>query len=240
MVRELARRVVRSLGMRACRRLRRDYVTGFAVRTRTDLEHLGDRYGGWVVPRSLLGPDSIVYCVGCGENISFDLALIEDFGCTVHALDPTPRAVTFVERVAGGEPRYRFESLGLWDESTTLRFYTPKDPSHVSHSLLNLQQTSTFIEVPVVRLSEVLARHSHTAVTLLKLDIEGAEYKVLQSVLDDAIPIAILCVEYDEFHHPLDRHFRARIRASLRQLQQCGYTIVDAYAGNYTLVHSSA
>jgi FkbM family methyltransferase len=240
MVRGMARRGVRWLGVRLCRRLRRDYVTGFAVRPRADLVRLGDDYGGWVVPQSLLGKDAVVYCVGCGENISFDLALIANFGCVVHALDPTPRAVAFVKRAAGDEPHYRFECLGLWDESTHLRFYAPRDPSHVSHSLLNLQQTDTFIEVPVARLSQVLERHGHHRVTLLKLDIEGAEYKVLQSVLDDHIPIAILCVEFDEFHHPIDRHYRSRIQAALRQLQRRGYTIVDAYAGNYTLVHTAA
>ncbi len=240
MVRNLARRAVRTAGLRLFRSLRRDYVTGFRIHPRSDLERLGDAYGGWVVPRSLLNSDSVVYCVGCGENISFDLALIAEFGCTVHALDPTPRAVEFVRQTAGHEARYRFESLGLWDESTTLRFYAPKDPKHVSHSLLNLQQTSTFIEVPVARLSEVLSRNHQRQVTLLKLDIEGAEYKVLQSVLDDSIPITVLCVEYDEFHHPLDRGYRARIRASIRQLQNRGYEIVDAYAGNYTFVHASA
>lgn len=234
------RRGVRWVGVRLARRLHRDYVTGLAVHPRPDLERLGDTYGGWVVPTSLLHEDAVVYCVGCGENISFDLALIAKFGCTVYGLDPTPRAAAFVERAAKGEARYRFECLGLWDESTTLRFYAPKDPNHVSHSLLNLQRTTTFIEVPVARLSEVSTRHGHPRVTLLKLDIEGAEYKVLQSVLDDALPVAILCVEFDEFHHPIDRHYRSRIRAALRQLQQRGYTIVDAYAGNYTLVHTAA
>lgn len=240
MVKGRGRRIVRALGLRMCRRLRRDYVTGFAVRPRADLVRLGDTYGGWVVPTSLLHQNSIVYCVGCGENISFDLAVIADFGCSVYALDPTPRAMAFVERAAGREPRYHFEGLGLWDTDTTLRFYAPKDPSHVSHSLTNLQQTSDFIEVPVERLSRTLARHGHDRITLLKLDIEGAEYKVLQSVLDDEIPVEVLCVEYDEFHHPLDSKYRSRIRASLRQLQLRGYTIVDAYAGNYTLVHASA
>lgn len=240
MVRGLARRAVRWLGVRACRRLRRDYVTGLAVHPRGDLVRLGDDYGGWVVPQSLLGKDAVVYCVGCGENISFDLALIANFGCTVNGLDPTPRAVEYVRRAAGDEPRYRFECLGLWDVSTNLRFYAPKDPSHVSHSLLNLQHTDTFIEVPVARLSQVLERHGQHQVTLLKLDIEGAEYKVLQSVLDDAIPVAIVCVEFDEFHHPIDRHYRSRIRAALLQLRNRGYTIVDAYSGNYTLVHTTA
>lgn len=240
MKRTLARRIARFIGQRACRLLGRDYVTGLAVRPRADLQRLGDTYGGWVVPRSLLNSTSVVYCVGCGENISFDLDLISTFGCTVYGLDPTPRAVEFVRAAASREPRYRFESLGLWDEAKTLRFYAPRDPTHVSHSVLNLQQTSTFIELPVERLSRVMARHGHDRVALLKLDIEGAEYKVLQSVLDDGIAVSILCVEYDEFHHPIDADYRSRIRRSIRQLERHGFTMVEANAGNYTFVHATA
>lgn len=38
---------------------------------------LGSKYGGWIVPATLVRPDSVCYCVGVGEDISFDLALIE-------------------------------------------------------------------------------------------------------------------------------------------------------------------
>ena len=61
------------------------------------LVRIGSDYGGWIVPTSLLSRDSVCYCVGVGEDISFDLGLIRQFRCQIYAFDPTPRAKAFVE-----------------------------------------------------------------------------------------------------------------------------------------------
>ena len=37
---------------------------------------------------------------GVGEDASFDLGIIERFGCSVFAFDPTPRAIAFAEPIA--------------------------------------------------------------------------------------------------------------------------------------------
>ena len=39
--------------------------------------------------------------MGCGEDISFDLGLIEMFDCDVYGFDPTPKSIDFVNKVAG-------------------------------------------------------------------------------------------------------------------------------------------
>ncbi|MGF1588174.1 MAG: FkbM family methyltransferase [Pleurocapsa sp.] len=214
-----------------------DRISGAKVKTRDDLEELGTEYGGWVIPVNLLDSNSICYCVGCGEDISFDLSLIDRFGCDVCAFDPTPRAIQHVQEVAGDIPQYRFFELGLWDKEDQLKFYVPQDSSHVSHSLLNLQQTKDYICVPVNRLSNIMQEMGHAKIDLLKIDIEGAEYKVIESILEDQIEIKIICIEYDECFNPLDQNFQARIKASVNSLLACGYSLVCAQGnGNYTFV----
>ena len=74
-------------------------AAGFAAsldsRPREDLICLGDlNYGGYMLPESLLGEDSVCYLAGTGEDISFDLGVIARFGCRVYALDPVPRAAS--------------------------------------------------------------------------------------------------------------------------------------------------
>lgn len=239
--RNLAERVSQYIRRRAYSWVGRDPVTRMPVAQRADLRTIGSRYGGWTVPTQLLGPRSVCYCVGCGEDITFDLGLIAQFGCDVHAFDPTPRSIEHVRKNAAGDPRYHFTPVGLWDKAERLRFYVPSNPAHVSHSLVNLQKTTDYIEVPVERLSALMARNGHERLDLLKLDIEGAEYKVLDSIFEDGVEIRILCIEFDEYWNPLDGGFLDRIRSYVERLLAAGYDMIDAPGnGNYTFLKHAA
>jgi len=127
--------------------------------------------------------------------------------------------------------------VGLWDKKDILAFYTPKDENHVSHSLVNLQKTDHFIEVPVNRLQDILRQNGHSRLDLLKLDIEGAEYVVLQTILEDGIDIKVICVEYDEAFNPIDDSYKSRIKSSIDGLLANNYSLVCVQGiGNYTFV----
>src|SRR5207237_27812 len=67
---------------------------------------LGSEYGGVHVPVQLLTDKSIVYSAGVGEDVTFDLALIEAVGCDIWALDPTPRSIEFARSIR--ESRFHF------------------------------------------------------------------------------------------------------------------------------------
>lgn len=214
----------------------RDLVSGAPVH-KVPSRRLGSGYGGWIIPEGRLGAASICYCAGVGEDITFDLALIEAFGCHAWGIDPTPRARAHVEKVAAANPSYHFEPVGLWSKDEVKRFYVPAKAAHVSHSIVNLQGTSDYFEADCKRLSSLMARLGHTRLDLLKLDVEGAEYEVLQTIVEDKVEIDILCVEYDEAYHPLDGGFRRRIAASIAALRGVGYEVIaHDKRCNYTLV----
>jgi FkbM family methyltransferase len=217
----------------------KDSISLTRVYPRRDLQEIGTKYGGWVIPTQLLDSNSVCYCVGCGEDISFDLGLIDQFGCDIYAFDPTPRAIQYVNKVAADNTKYHFFALGLWDREGILDFFVPRNPTHVSHSLVNLQKTEDCIKVNVDRLSSIMAQNQHQKLDLLKLDIEGAEYKVINSIIEDRIDIEIICVEYDECFNPLDRHYKERVRESVNKLVSAGYKLVCIQSkGNYTFVKS--
>jgi FkbM family methyltransferase len=211
-----------------------------------------------------LNAESVVYLAGAGEDVSFDTDVAGKYGCAVHIVDPTPRAVQHVEKLkqciesgadmplantpGGKYPHYQpatanllhMHPVGLWSETTTLRFFKPENDAHISHSLVNLQKTEHFIEVPVCRLSELMHAQQHAHIDLLKIDIEGAEYTVLQTVLEDKIPVDVLCIEYDESHaNHLDGAYIQRIEASLQALVAAGFQVIakESSCHNYTLAH---
>lgn len=200
-------------------------------RHRNDLVRLGSAYGGYVVPMRLPQPDWVCYSVGVGEDVSFDLELIRRVGCTVHAFDPTPRAVAYAERVAAGEPRFVFHPFGVWSEDAEVELFAPRDPAHVSHSIVNLQGTQQAIIAPVRRLRTAMEDLSHDHVDLLKLDIEGAEHAVLASVLDDRVVPAVICVEFDQ-PTPI-----GRVLTTIRTVSRAGYDAVAVDRWCVTFVH---
>ena len=62
---------------------------GIARGSRRDLQmygHFGS--GGWTVPAEAIAPGAICYCAGVGEDVSFDLALIEKHACEVFSIRP--------------------------------------------------------------------------------------------------------------------------------------------------------
>lgn len=220
-------------------RIGKDFDTGITYARHPNLIRLGGRYAGWIIPGNVITSGSICYCAGVGEDISFDRALIDRFGCHVLAFDPTPRAIAYVQK-QGPIANFTLNPCGLWDKDETLKFYAPADPNHVSHSAINLQHTDTYFEAPVRRTASIMREFGHAHIDLLKLDIEGAEYKVLNSILEDKINIKVLCVEYDEGYAPLDNSYIDRIRESLIALQNGGFALVAMSARfNYTFVTKS-
>lgn len=172
-----------------------------STRQRADcrLVRLGSGYGGWWVPSSCLVPGMVAYCVGAGEDITFDLSLWE-MGLRIRTLDPTPRAIQHVERhaPAGADGRFVFLPLAVWDKAERLRFYAPRNPHHVSHSVMNLQQTDKFFEADGRPLADITTEIGDAHVDLLKLDIEGAEHRVIADVMSRGPLPDVLCVEFDQ------------------------------------------
>jgi FkbM family methyltransferase len=195
---------------------------------RDDLERLGGDYGGWVVPTSLLSRDSICYLAGVGEDTTFDEALIERFGCQVFAFDPTPKAVRHGERVAESLPSFHFLAVGLAGSDGNRRFYPPADPSHASYSIDNLQKTTAAVSADCLSLTTLMRRLGHDRIDLLKLDIEGSEYEVLEALREARVEPTVICVE---FHGP-----RSHQRTAMRELARSGYVACHRRERDFTFV----
>jgi len=197
------------------------------------LEKLGSEGHGWVVPSDRIRSGWICYCVGVGEDASFDLELLKRFSCEVHSFDPTPRAIAYVEQLGFAGSMIRFHPHGLWSADATVKFFAPRDSSHVSHSVVNAQHSTQSFEGPCRRLSSIMSELGHEHIHLLKMDIEGAEYEVLEDMMQQGISPKVLCVEFDQ-PFPVRRHIRM-----LHRLTASGYCLVAVDRWNYTFIHRS-
>ncbi len=208
--------------------------TDFACNTRL----YGSEYGGWNVVTDLLAPDSVVYSCGVGEDVSFDLALIKNHHVTVHAFDPTPRSIRWVkhQRLPA---KFVMHDCGVADFDGIAPMYLPANPKYVSGSLLGRPSpNNSMIEVPVRRLSTIMSELGHDRIDLLKMDVEGAEYAVLDDMeAADILPSQILV----EFHHRFRNVGVLKTIGAARRLRGRGYRLcsVSATRKEYCFVHES-
>jgi len=169
----------------------------------------------------------VVYSVGVGKDITFDRALIREFGVELHAFDPTPISV---EWLAGQSlpANFHFHPVGLADRDGEVLFELPRhhEVSFTCRPGMVLEQPKRTCVGEVRRLATLLKELGHSRLTLLKLDIEGAEYDVIKDVAAAADRIDQLLVE---FHHRMagTRDAVELTRDALRRLRAGGFRVFD-------------
>jgi FkbM family methyltransferase len=208
------RRVINTL-------LGRDYFE------KIDCEHpvewVGSDYGGWFVATDLIASDSTIYSAGVGDEISFDAALIDRYGTTIHAFDPSPRSIAWAHTHALPKT-LTFHEVGLAAFDGEITLFPPENPQHVSYSMFTRAPAEgPGVSVPVKTLGTVMRELGHSRVDVLKLDIEGAEYQVLDDLCRSHIrPQQILV----EFHHRFPDIGIEKTKEAVRALRAAGYGVI--------------
>ena len=196
-----------------------------------ETKRLGTEYGGWnLIDFKELNNKTII-SAGCGEDISFDIEFLNMYGGKIILVDPTPRSIKHLEQVLdsvgnkktknyidGGNQQiesYDLEKLeakqlivknfALYKkDAINVKFYPPKNPAHVSHSISNWQKgesdSNKSIEVETITVKKIMKEHDLDKLELIKLDIEGAENEVLPSLIKNKIFPNQILVEFDELH----------------------------------------
>jgi len=176
--------------------------------------HRVTKVGDWAMSTEGISPASIVYSFGVGDNVAWDLAMIQQFGCTLHAFDPTPASVAWVQSQSL-PPEFIFHDVGIADFDGEIPFYPPRRPgsTHFSPIRRSLLDRRPPVLGQVRRLTTIVRSLGHERIDVLKLDVEGSEFEALPDILACGIQIGQLLVE---IHY----HFRGR---SLRQ----GLALID-------------
>lgn len=185
-------------------------------------EEFGTRDHSFVVYTRHLHSGSIVYSFGVGDDASFDLELIASTGVTVHAFDPTPRSLQW----AGEQdfpPSFQFHPLGIADYDGKASFNAPVNPGYVSYTLAPAEgDRRQAVDADVRRLGSIMDDLRHDHVDLLKLDIEGAEFAVLEDIMAANLDVRQVLVE---FHHRFASIPLSETVDAVARLGVCGYKL---------------
>lgn len=183
---------------------------------------LGTEYGGFYLPGSFEIENAVVYSFGIGEDLSFSEAVIEGGG-TVYAFDPTPKAIEYVEHhQLFSHPNFHFFSYGLSDEDKKELFYLPVRDDWVSASVISHQcvNKANAIEVEMKTLRTIMSELGHTHVDVLKMDIEGSEFKVVENIMNrdmGYVDLSLCVMElHGRFFGALEREYVDKLYESMR------------------------
>uniref|UniRef100_UPI0029300243 FkbM family methyltransferase n=1 Tax=Pedobacter nutrimenti TaxID=1241337 RepID=UPI0029300243 len=183
----------------------------------------GNMYGGFYVCPTALNEDSVIYSFGIGEDISFDKDMIENHNCYVFGFDPTPKSINWLANQKLPE-RFKFHEFGISNKSGTVDFYLPKNQNHVSGSIIIQDNIDTQEKTSVIikSLDHILRDLGHQHIDVLKMDIEGAEYDVIENILKSKISISQILIE---FHDRFFENGKLKTQETIKKLNDEGYKI---------------
>lgn len=194
------------------------------------LEFHGTDYGGWCIVSNSLPEKSVIVDIGLGEDISFSESLIRQHGCYVYGFDPTPKSIAYVCRRQA--PNFSLFEVGVGAERGEATFYLPNTDSHVSGSLHHAAHVGhEKITVPLVAIEDIPRMIDVEKIDLLKMDVEGAEYDILESKGFENVVAKTnqICIE---FHHRWPAFGKAKTVSAIRRLEELGYTVAWVSASN--------
>jgi len=185
----------------------------------------------WAIDLATLGNSPTIYVFGIGDDLSFEIGLLSQIRGKIHIFDPTPTVERFVDSL---DPKIRsrlvFSPIGIGSRSGRQDYlgeYDRDDNLTYLYSAMPSKKMNEGSEIrPVVieqrSVGDLMEELAHSSVSLLKLDVEGNEYEVLQSLIDSPVEIRQIAVE---FHYRFRGHSILETWKLLNRLKRLGYQI---------------
>ncbi|MDA0765593.1 MAG: FkbM family methyltransferase [Verrucomicrobia bacterium] len=195
-------------------RLRRKRLAknSISVRGNKESHTLENEWDGWPIPSEGLTEDSLVYSFGIGNDIAWDLEMMERFNLQLHGFDPTPESIAWI-KTQDLPKNFQFHDVGLSSEDGHLSVYPPKKPGRFNFTQEKLNYVTEDghkpIKIPVKRLRSIMNELGHEMIDVLKIDIEGSEFEAIPDIFESKCRFDYLLVEI-HYHFP-QRSFEAGV-----------------------------
>jgi FkbM family methyltransferase len=180
--------------------------------------------------------DSIVIDVGCSYEAELSVSLIEKFGVTAYAVDPTHKhAAALAELADTHRPRFVHLPVAVCaaDGPVTFHESSENESGSVRSDHINvLKDTVSSYQVEGLTPMSLLKRIGVVEADLIKLDIEGAEYDLLRQIDGaDLAPFKQIFVEFH--HHAVAAYSEGDTRELVRRIENFGFKAYSADDHNY-------
>lgn len=189
--------------------------------------HLGSVYGGWTVFLQSLNANSIIFSVGIGRDITFDLSLIHKYGCQVYAFDNTPISMNWLKKQFP-PPQWHLYPFLLGNKNGNVTLAMPKgfggSFASVEADARGFRNDVLPVTLPA-RTLETLMEISHVdKVDILKMDIEGGEFGVIAGWKEAQNPPKV-CQILVEFHGRLFKKGEELRFSAISAMESLGFVL---------------
>lgn len=164
--------------------------------------------------------DSHSVVVDLGANMgAFSRQMAHQFGCACYAIEPNPECFAHLNRFV----QIDAFNLAIADRAGEMRFFVSANSE--ASSFTRTADTDREIVVTALRLDEFAQREGLTHIDLLKIDIEGAEIALLDSLPDVFLQdVGQIAIEFHDFCGLVSKDEVARV---VRRMQALGFLSIN-------------
>ncbi|MHC5055899.1 MAG: FkbM family methyltransferase [Planctomycetota bacterium] len=154
-----------------------------------------------------LDKDSVVLDVG-GFKGDWAAGIRERYGCTIHVFEPVPCFAREIRERFDGDARVVVHEVALANASGSMSMSVAGDESSFC------QNGAGTVQVEVVRAADFIRENGMDRIDLMKLNIEGAEYDLLDHLIAEGLVGRIRDIQVQ--FHP----FVPRAEARMKSIQE--------------------
>ncbi len=151
-----------------------------------------------------LEPSAVAFDLG-GFRGDWAAEMHARYGCTVHVFEPCPPFCADIRKRLGKNPHIRIHEFGLGASECLLRLSICAEGSSVFRDAPN------HCEIRVIRAQDFLAVQNITAIDVMKINIEGGEYELLEHLLETGLIRQIRNIQV-QFHEDVIPDAAVRMR----------------------------
>lgn len=201
---------------------------------RTHVEILGS-VDMWACNPLRLSETSNVVSGGAGQSVTFEKTLVSRTGCNVHLFDPSPTGAQTMQRELPHNPKIHFLPMGLAG-CDGLACFAPPDTVEEGSWKQGVVGSEAG-QFPCRSVSAYAREKGFGQIDLLKLDIEGFEYEVLDDVLCSGLRVDQICVEFHTHKTIRVRHGILDIAQMLWRLRNNGFHMTYLKEADFSFFH---
>jgi FkbM family methyltransferase len=129
-----------------------------------------------------LDPSSIVFDVG-GFRGDFAAQIHERYQCQIHVFEPVKQYYNEIKRRFSQKPQIKVHPFGLGAKNQEILINLQDDGS----SFVKKSEGSSSEVARIISIQDFLEQHTIPRIDLLKVNIEGGEFELLDSLLDTGL-----------------------------------------------------